>query len=162
MKKAITLALVLVLALSLAACGGNSGNGSGSTTTPPPSNSGTTPPSGDTTPATSSTAGNSDSNNNGDKWEDNEFTKQVPKPADEVVYFLDSADHITVQFVTPDNNDGIRAYIEQLKSAGFTENADSFEYQDQIRYEADNSAGYHVEVYRNGYDEDWTLSVEKN
>jgi hypothetical protein len=54
MKKIITLTLVLVLALSLAACGGNSGGGS--TTTPPASNNTTTPPSsGTTTPPADNT-----------------------------------------------------------------------------------------------------------
>ena len=68
MKKAITLALVFVLALSLlTACGGND-NGGGSTTTPP-ANSETTPP--------ASQGGN---NNGCKEWPDNEFTKQVPKP----------------------------------------------------------------------------------
>jgi ABC-type glycerol-3-phosphate transport system substrate-binding protein len=149
MKKTIsmilTLALALTLALSLAACGEKTDN-TGST-------------GGNSTSGTSSTAGNDTATK---QWPDNEFTKQVPKPADEVADFLVSADHITIQFVSPDNNDGIKAYIEQLKSAGFTENADSTEYQDQILYEADNSAGYHVKVHRNGYDEDWTLSIKKN
>jgi predicted small lipoprotein YifL len=55
MKKAITLALVLVLALSLlTACGGKD-NGGGSTTTPPANSNTTTPPASqggnDTTPS---------------------------------------------------------------------------------------------------------------
>jgi hypothetical protein len=46
MKKAITLALVFVLALSLlTACGSNDNGGTGSTTTPPANNSTTNPPS---------------------------------------------------------------------------------------------------------------------
>jgi predicted small lipoprotein YifL len=78
MKKLITIALALVLALSLAACGGNSG---GSTTTPPANNNTTTPPSNDT-PGNSQSTDTTPSNAGGDttEWPENDVGNLVPKP----------------------------------------------------------------------------------
>jgi len=156
----------LLLVLSLAACGGSSSNGSNdnsasnsSATAEDNGGSGSAQPAGERDEVEELFDVDMD-----DKWVTNEFTEQVPKPADEVKYALDDETSTLFQFVTPDNNDGIRAYIEQLKSAGFTENADELDNEQTgvIWYETDNAAGYHVRVHRNGFEEDWTFTIEKS
>lgn len=75
MKKAITLALVLILALSLlTACGGGDNGGTDSSTTPPANSS---------TPSTSQGADTTPSNTNGEttEWPDDEVGNLVSKPS---------------------------------------------------------------------------------
>ncbi|MDR1765795.1 MAG: hypothetical protein LBR77_06865 [Lachnospiraceae bacterium] len=137
MKKALALALVLVLALSLAACGGGSNSG-GSTTPPATSNS--------------AQSGNAQSGNTGgetaeDKsWPDNKFTRLVPKPDFELGEY--DASKIALGFFVPvleTDLDAIKAYVEQVKSAGFTVNAETTEREDTsagiYNYRAKNAAG---------------------
>ena len=75
MKKAITLALVLILALSLlTACGGGDNGGTDSSTTPPANSN---------TPSTSQGADTTPSNTDGDttEWPDDEVGNLVSKPS---------------------------------------------------------------------------------
>ena len=92
MKKILALALTLVMALSLVACGGGKDPApSGSSTidpgtsqqepsnTPDPGTSQQEPASGESTP-TSDESGETGLNESIAKWPDNEYTKQIPKP----------------------------------------------------------------------------------
>lgn len=103
-------------------------------------------------------------------WPDNEFTRQVPKPDDAVlsVTELESGNPgLIIVFSKPENNDGIRTYIEQLKSvAGFTIDMDEMGAEKDtgngvIKFEAKNEDGYLVKLLRNGHDEVWSLTIEK-
>jgi ABC-type glycerol-3-phosphate transport system substrate-binding protein len=131
MKKIISIALVLVLALSLlTACGGkdnnstpsgNSGgnNGGGSTTTP----------SDTTIPPTSQNDGNdtTPSNNDGTssgasvEWPDNDYTKDFPKPNKGTIESAEEVNLGGVYFKIIMNwtLDEAKEYAEQLKAAGF-------------------------------------------
>ncbi|MDR0840486.1 MAG: hypothetical protein LBN26_03770 [Christensenellaceae bacterium] len=114
MKKIIALALALMLALSLAACGGNSNNGGGSSTPPATSDNNTTPPASqggnETTP----------SNNGGSaEWPaDDEFAKQVPKPNGIILQAWPQSDRVVVKMDW--TADEARAYGAELEAAGVT------------------------------------------
>ena len=60
----------------------------------------------------------------GSKWPDNEFTKLIPKPNFEVSLSYDEGDRCGIQFANLTAED-LRAYAEQLKSAGFTVDAET-------------------------------------
>jgi predicted small secreted protein len=147
MKKIIALALTLVLALSLAACGGNSDNGGGSTTTPP-----------------AQTAGNSSQTteqpaDNGDKaptftageWPDNDWTKQVPKPTAGTVGKVSTmGDGDKTLSVAMDwTREEAAAYCDELAAGKFNQNVLAY-YKDStsmsVLLEAESSDGWEVAV----------------
>ncbi|MCL2627355.1 MAG: hypothetical protein FWD44_01485 [Oscillospiraceae bacterium] len=113
MKKLIALTLALMLALTLAACGGNGG------TTPPASDTPTaTPPQNDTsspTPDNSGDSGTDGSTDNGDSGEpapiipDNGTPPNVPPPleshaGDKGYFYVTTDDYIVwVEFIDPDD-----------------------------------------------------------
>jgi hypothetical protein len=78
MKKLITIALALVLALSLAACGGgtdNGDNGGSNSTNPPASQSGN-----ETTPSGTGGGEESGPGSGGTEWPNYDYLQDVPKP----------------------------------------------------------------------------------
>jgi uncharacterized lipoprotein YehR (DUF1307 family) len=152
MKKVITLALALMLALSLAACGGNSDNGGGSTTTPPSNSGTTTPPSN--TPSTSQGGNETTPSNNGGNtvgdaagWPDNEFTQQVPKP--QYSFTQESSGDSTTCRTYPDwTKEQAKAYVTELESAGFAINNSVADYDDQyLAYLQNADQTYKVAVH---------------
>ena len=60
----------------------------------------------------------------GSKWPDNEFTKLIPKPNFEVSLSYAEGDQCGIQFADLTAED-LRAYAEQLKSAGYTVDAET-------------------------------------
>ena len=138
MKKAITLALVLVLALSLlTACGSNNDNGGGSTTTPPANSNNTTPPASqggnDTTP----------SGNGGDSELVNEWPKTIYDPynipaytdgtivcVDESPFRTPSAEALvdgSAVCIADASFSKVIEYINALSSAGLCDNTSTFD-----------------------------------
>jgi ABC-type glycerol-3-phosphate transport system substrate-binding protein len=124
MKKIITIALALVLVLSLAACGGNSNSGGSSTT--PPANSGnnstSTPPASqggnETTPSNN---GSSDApGGTSVEWPDNDYTKDIPKPNKGTILSAEESNLGGVYFLIKMDwtFEEAKAYEEQLKAAG--------------------------------------------
>ncbi|MBP3595083.1 MAG: hypothetical protein J6J44_11180 [Lachnospiraceae bacterium] len=82
-------------------------------------------------------------------WPENEFTKQVPKPSFDATAANTQEKSFSVAFVDT-NVDDIRAYVEELKNAGFTVNATNKDVEVfgvvAYSYKASNGAGYSVEV----------------
>jgi hypothetical protein len=184
MKKAITLALVLVLALSLlTACGGND-NGGGSTTTPPANNSTTNPPS--STPPASQGGNETTPSNNGVsvEWPDNEFTQQIPKSDAPLFDVLGPSslmegmpENMNLMFRSDDAEMQCRDYIEQLQGAGFTlpgDGANAAVKDDPgnekgedrgVSYKAYNDSGWLVQVSwssvgpYNQYANEWSIMI---
>jgi hypothetical protein len=142
MKKILMLAVALMLALSLAACGGNSdtpttssgGNG-GNSTNPPASQGGN-----DNTPAF--TEG---------EWPDNDWTAQLPKPAAGTIGKVSSvgSENQTLSIQMTWTREEASAYCDEARSGGFNVNAIAY-YEDtpslSTLLEAENSAGYELSV----------------
>lgn len=86
----------------------------------------------------------------GADWPDNEFTKLIPKPDFAVAMAGVSGGVFAVAFsdVTLDQ---LKAYVEKVKSAGFTVNSDvtDMEYAGMVVYSyvASNFSGYIVNIY---------------
>lgn len=85
----------------------------------------------------------------GSKWPDNEFTKLIPKPNFEVSLSYAEGDRCGIQFANLTAED-LRAYAEQLKSAGFTVDAETTD-EEQFgtwvyTYSASNANGVEVEL----------------
>ena len=82
-------------------------------------------------------------------WPENEFTKQVPKPSFDATAANTQDKSFSVAFVDT-NVEVIRAYVEELKNAGFTVDASSKDVEVfgvvAYSYKASNGAGYRVEV----------------
>ncbi|MDR3277914.1 MAG: hypothetical protein LBT12_04005 [Oscillospiraceae bacterium] len=168
MKKLLALALALTLALSLAACGGNS-NGGGSTTTPPANNSTTTPPNGGDTVPSEKPADNTPA---GEEWPDNEYTQQAPKPTDPISKYVapyryneSTPKRVSFVFQAADATEAqehMKAYVEQLKSSGFTLDVDV---DTDTMYYAFNDSGWSVDVSYTGAntavsnDANWYLDI---
>jgi len=82
-------------------------------------------------------------------WPDNEFTKQVPNPKFETTLGGVSSE---TEFVTlcSASIDELKAYVKDLKAAGFTKSADTTDTSafgiTVYNYTASNSKGYKVEV----------------
>ncbi len=141
MKKIVLLALALVLALSLAACGGNdnsstpSGNSGGNTTNPSASQGGN-----DNTPAF--TEG---------EWPDNDWTAQLPKPTAGTIGKVSTmgSENQTLSIKMTWTREEASAYCDEARSGGFNVNAIAY-YEDtpslSTLLEAENSAGYELSV----------------
>lgn len=89
----------------------------------------------------------------GGGWPDNEYTKLIPKPELTVTASVVEGDSFTAMF-SDATKEQVAAYIEKVKSAGFTENA---ELEDQemmgmslYSYTASNSSGYQIEITLSG------------
>jgi hypothetical protein len=119
MKKLFALVLTLILALSLAACGG-SNSGDNATTTPPASQGETTPPS------------NGGGTLNRTEWPDNAYTASVPKPTDLTIADVQQNLNLNGDYggygkvegfvqiaITDWTFEAAVAYVEALKTAGF-------------------------------------------
>ena len=82
-------------------------------------------------------------------WPENEFTKQVPKPKFQPTAANTQEKSFSVAFVDAKVED-IRNYVEELKNAGFTVNAENKDVEVfgvvAYSYKASNEAGYLVEV----------------
>ncbi len=82
-------------------------------------------------------------------WPENEFTKQVPKPSFDATAANTQEKSFSVAFVDT-NVDDIRAYVAELKNAGFTVDASNKDVEVfgvvAYSYKASNGAGYSVEV----------------
>lgn len=82
-------------------------------------------------------------------WPDNEFTKQVPRPEFQPTAAMTNENVFSVAFVGT-NVTEIRSYVEILKSAGFTVNAEEKDVEVfgmiAYSYAASNESGYRVEV----------------
>ena len=82
-------------------------------------------------------------------WPENEFTKQVPKPSFDATAANTQDKSFSVAFVDT-NVEDIRAYVEELKNAGFTVDASNKDVAVfgvvAYSYKASNGAGYRVEV----------------
>jgi hypothetical protein len=154
MKKAFILVLALVLALSLAACGGNENTPSGGNSTTPPTSSsgGTSAPTESTAPGNSSTTA---PQGNGEKWPDNDWTKQIPNPAWDSLYktaevpdMMFSANYRTV------SKEQVSAYVATLKESGYTLNISESDVADAnnvsiVKFGGSNEAGYRVAITLN-------------
>ena len=85
----------------------------------------------------------------GGDWPDNEFTKLVPKPDFELYAASGDDTFFTVAF-TNATIEGIRAYAEKLKAAGFNinEEVEDQEVMGMVIYSftAENADGYTVEI----------------
>ncbi len=89
------------------------------------------------------------------QWPDNQLTAQIPKP-DLAVYSIESTDTtLSATFQTGDYS-AIKAYVDQVKAAGFTLDAYEFEYPTDFglvyTYNAWNAQGYYFATsYSGGY-----------
>ena len=122
MKKIVILALALIFALSLAACGGG-----GKSSTPSGGNNSTS------TPPTSNNRGNASAIN---EWPDNVFTQQLPKASFKV---KDTDANVTNEqrfyIITLDGSETYEtmiAYKDELKAAGFTVDEYFNKYDDSV------------------------------
>lgn len=86
----------------------------------------------------------------GGNWPDNEYTKLIPKPGFAILAAGTESDGFSVTFSNA-TAEQIRAYVEEVKKAGFTENQ---EVTDQefagmliYSYTASNSSGYEINVF---------------
>ena len=86
----------------------------------------------------------------GGEWMENEFTKQVPKPNFSMMGAAVEGDSFTVVFLGT-SADEIKAYVQELKSKGFTQDEEVVEEEMMgivmYSYSASNKAGYRVEIY---------------
>lgn len=86
----------------------------------------------------------------GGDWPDNEFTKLLPRPDFTVSAAVDSGESFTVTF-SGVAIEKIKAYVEQVKTAGFDINADTED--DSVmgmviyNYSAQNKTGYEISVF---------------
>jgi hypothetical protein len=143
MKKAITLSLVLVLALSLAACGGkdtgtgstggNSNTPSGSSTTTPPASQG-----GDSTP----------SGDNGYADPIENWPSFLPETTMAGVVAESDDSRFLITFFGS-SRDEIKAYVEELKTAGFNLNEELTDESDYYSFSASNNSGWSIVVNHN-------------
>ncbi len=85
----------------------------------------------------------------GGNWPDNAFTKLIPKPDFSITTSNVSENEFTVTFMAV-STDAVRAYVEKVKAAGFTIDA---EVVDQnaggyaiYSYNAHNTNGYYITV----------------
>lgn len=85
----------------------------------------------------------------GGEWPENKFTKLVPKPDFSLLAAVTDENEFTVAFSAA-TIEGVRDYVEKVKSSGFTENAST---EDQniagmviYCYSASNTEGYTVEI----------------
>jgi len=156
MKKLLVIALVLLMTLSLAACG----NGNESITTADNDNSSaptstptteltTAPTSAPTTEPTSAPDNNTAAPDADENWPDNEFTKLVPQPAIPMAAATTTEKSFSVKF-TDATNEKITAYIELVKVAGFNLHAETeldFEMgMDQVTFHAQNEDGWSIVI----------------
>ncbi len=83
------------------------------------------------------------------KWPDNEFTKLVPKPDMDISATATENNKLSVVFANA-SVDKVKAYVEKLKNAGFTVDADTVDQtvgdMDIFSYTSDNSSGVHIEI----------------
>ena len=156
MKKAILIALALVMTITLlAACGNNRGplgnlnaavqqaiteevrNSGGDVDVHPDGTVDVHLPDGTT-------------GQYGGSWPENEFTKIIPKPDFELTAATTSDREFTVVFVGA-TTEQIRGYVEKLKAAGFTSDTETED--NEIfgmfiyNFSATNAAGYKVSVF---------------
>lgn len=87
----------------------------------------------------------------GDKWPDNEYTKQLPKPqitvsSASVGTFADG-ETFAANFASGTTREQFKAYIEQLKTSGFT-----------VKVEVDTDSTYGGTADKNGYHVSWVYT----
>ena len=86
----------------------------------------------------------------GGDWPDNEFTRQLPNPNFDIMYALTSDNEFSTTFSNVDLGQ-TKAYVERIKSAGFTidEDTEDMEVMGMTVYNftAENAKGYKIQVY---------------
>ena len=147
----ITIALILMFALALAACGGGSG---GSSDTQPSSQGGDEQ--NGATPEESSSDDSNASNEvtdnppSGETWPTNEWTQQVPKPP----FTVETSGQIGTDFnisFSDTNYDTVKAYVEELQANGFVAGTSVTDTGDEILWYGENPEGWVVSISDDGY-----------
>ncbi len=98
-----------------------------------------------------------------DKWPDNEYTRQIPKPSFTVSSSSTYSRRGFIATCKEATLDACRAYVDLLKTKGFTVNErGSLKLRSQITWSAENSEGYKVMV--NAFDGNYdypTIQISK-
>jgi len=133
MKKILAFMLAAVLAVSMAACGGQAGE----------NNSGAADANSDVTVT-------DDEKTFDSSWADNEFAMQIAQPAFEnwnVKNFTEGESWSI--FVKDVNYNTVKDYADSLRSYGFNINEEVNDSYKGLGYvfEAENAEGYHAELY---------------
>lgn len=85
-----------------------------------------------------------------DPWPDNEFTKQVSKPDIKIrtagTLTAGKGEYLSVEFSKGTTKEQIKAYVEKLKSDGFTQQASTNDNDTKYEFSAKNGKGYSVSV----------------
>ena len=155
MKKYLALILTLALALSLTSC-----RGKGS-----PSNG----PDKSAAPAATQNANNAEKDDassagsgsvqNGD-WPDNEFTKLIPKPT-WTILSQNTLSYIFLATLSDATLEEVKAYVEELKTKGFTIDATTSDAGTTYAYQAEHANGYYVSVTFSGSNSGVSIQVDK-
>lgn len=86
-----------------------------------------------------------------DPWPDNEFTKQVSKPDIKIrtagTLKAGKGEYFSVEFSKGTTKEQIKAYVEKLKSDGFTQHASTNDKDANYSFSARNGKGYDVAVF---------------
>jgi len=119
-----------------------------------------------TTPATTANSGNSAappaSSNTDEKWPDNEFTQQLPKPPFTVSSSSTYASGGFIATCREATYTDMAAYVETLKNSGFTNDESGRVRAAEITWSAKNAKGYKVSVNFNDGNYDFaTIQVAK-
>ena len=146
----ITIALILMLVLALAACGGGSD-------TPDTQSSSQSGDEQNATPEESSSASDNNSSNevtdnppSGETWPTNEWTQQVPKPP----FTVETSGQIGTDFnisFSDTNYDTVKAYVEELQAHGFVAGTSVTDTGDEILWYGENPEGWVVSISDDGY-----------
>ena len=142
MKKILALALVLMMVLSLAACGGK--------TDPAPSGGSTTDPG--TSPQEQQPSDTPDEGTPSDTapagdWPDNELTQQVSQPPFNATKSDFLSDDKNLCFTFSDATyEGTKEYAATLRNDGFTDSESEIEKDGMYSFSAFNAAGYYVQL----------------
>ncbi len=152
MKKLVIIALVMVLALSLAACGGNdtpSNSGNNSTSTPPSS---TNTPAQTTPSSTSESTPDTAPAFVEGEWPDNEWTQQLTEPSAGTVGKIGTmgAENQTLYIKMDWTREEAAAYCDEITAVGmFDQNVLAY-YKDStpmdVLLEAENADAWEVAV----------------
>jgi len=137
----IALVAIVIAALVLVGCSGKN-NSSGSSR----SNS--------TNPSASQGSSNTPAAN---EWPNNKYTQQVPKPADRIKSTDTMRDRYLFVFSNATES-SMKTYVEQLKSAGFTQYvSESTDSGGNLKFEAWNAANWRVMIYNSNTE--WVLEI---
>jgi len=91
------------------------------------------------------------------EWPDNEFTRQVPNPGVKNAVVKSNPGGINAM-IDEMEEAAAKAYVEQLKARGFTEELPGMDLKHGIEYNAKNGAGYTVSFFWANGGADLTVS----